>query len=232
MPSSSHTSNQIQYVSSFQELISTPFSGETNAICWTRNLIGDFSEIANKIELNENIMVLEQDELKALQLSEQGQLAREIILNDLQLLEAQGASPSLNVIKCYEKDDSNSFFSTDVYSFHVDRSPIPTNTFLCTYYGTSSEIIPNAQAIQKVLVPEIRDELKKKYYGTDEGFDSFLSEHFFDLHYQPKLYASPISLGIGNLWRLAVDHPESQVLPCIHRAPEEKNGQRRLLLIC
>lgn len=232
MPNSSHTSNQIQYVSSFQELISSPFSGETNAICWTRNLIGDFSEIANKITLNENIVVLEQDELKALQLSEKGQLAREIILNDLQLLEAQGASPSLNVIKCYEKDDSNSFFSTDVYSFHVDRSPIPTNTFLCTYYGTSSEIIPNSQAVQKVLVPEIRDELKKKYHGTDEGFDSFLSEHFFDLHYQPKLDARPISLGIGNLWRLAVDHPESQVLPCIHRAPEEKNGQPRLLLIC
>lgn len=232
MPSSSHTSNQIQYASSFQELISTPFSGETNAICWTRNLIGDFSEIANKITLNENIVILEQDELKALQLSEKGQLAREIILNDLQLLEAQGASPSLNVIKCYEKDDSNSFFSTDVYSFHVDRSPIPTNTFLCTYYGTSSEIIPNSQAVQKVLVPEIRDELKKIYHGTEEGFDSFLSEHFFDLHYQPKLDARPISLGIGNLWRLAVDHPESQVLPCIHRAPEEKNAQPRLLLIC
>ena len=232
MPNSSHTSNQIQYVSSFQELISSPFSGETNAICWTRNLIGDFSEIANKITLNENIVVLEQDELKALQLSEKGQLAREIILNDLQLLEAQGASPSLNVIKCYEKDDSNSFFSTDVYSFHVDRSPIPTNTFLCTYYGTSSEIIPNSQAVQKVLVPEIRDELKKKYHGTDEGFDSFLSEHFFDLHYQPKLDARPISLGIGNLWRLAVDHPESQVLPCIHREKKKKNGQPRLLLIC
>jgi hypothetical protein len=232
MPNSSHTINQIQYASSFQELISIPFSGEANAICWTRNLIGDFSEIANKIVLNENIVVLDQDELKELQLTEQGQLARDILLNDLHLLKAHGASPSLNIIKCYEKDDANSFFPTDVYSFHVDRSPIPTDTYLCTYYGASSDILPNSQAIKKVLLPEIRDELKKIYHGTEEGFESFLSEHFFDLHYQPKSDARSISLGIGNLWRLAVDHPQSQVLPCIHRAPEEKNGQRRLLMIC
>jgi hypothetical protein len=31
---------------------------------------------------------------------------------------------------------------------------------------------------------------------------------------------------------LAVDHPESQVPPCIHRAPKEKSGQNRLLMIC
>ncbi len=83
-----------------------------------------------------------------------------------------------------------------------------------------------------MLVPEIREELKKLYTGTDEGFESFLTEYFFDLHYQEKHNAVPISLGIGNLWRLAVDHPESQVLPCVHRAPKEKNGEIRLLLIC
>lgn len=228
MPNSSHTSNQIQYVSSFQELISSPFSGETNAICWTRNLIGDFSEIANKITLNENIVVLEQDELKALQLSEKGQLAREIILNDLQLLEAQGASPSLNVIKCYEKDDSNSFFSTDVYSFHVDRSPIPTATFLCTYFGAASDIVANENVQQKILVPEIREKLFELY----DGFDDFLKEYFFDLHYQLNPDAKPYNLGKGNLWKLAVDHPEQQVLPCVHRAPKENIGEYRLLLIC
>jgi hypothetical protein len=83
-----------------------------------------------------------------------------------------------------------------------------------------------------VLVPAIRDELKKLYGGADEGFESFLSEHFFDLHYRAKPKARPISLGPGNLWRLAVDHPESKVLPCIHRAPSEKTGQVRLLMIC
>ncbi|MGB0425252.1 MAG: hypothetical protein ACPGED_13055, partial [Flavobacteriales bacterium] len=129
-------------------------------------------------------------------------------------------------------DDSYPFFPTDVYSFHVDRSPVPTDTFLCTYYGESSELISNSESIQKVLVPEIRDELKKLYGGNDEGFESFLSEYFFDLHYQPEPGAQITQLGIGNLWKLAVDHPESQVLPCVHRAPLEKSGQKRLLLIC
>jgi len=228
----SHTANQIHCVTNFQDLVSTPFHGEINAICWSRKLIGDFSEIANKIELDGNIAALDQDELFELQLSEPGQLAREILLNDLKVLKAHGASPILNLIKCYERDDTYPFFPTDVYSFHVDRSPLPIDTFLCTYYGESSEILPNSQAIQKVLVPEIRDELKKIYRGADEGFESFLSEHFFDLHYLPKPEAHPISLGLGHLWRLAVDHPESQVLPCLHRAPKEKNGQNRLLMMC
>ncbi|MDX2360527.1 MAG: hypothetical protein QNK23_06955 [Crocinitomicaceae bacterium] len=224
--------NQIHCVTNFQDLVSTPFHGENNAICWTRNLTGDFSEIVEQVELNGNMAELGQEELRELQLSEQGQLAREILLNDLKVLKAHGASPILNLIKCYERDDTNPFFPTDVYSFHVDRSPIPTDTFLCTYHGESSEILPNSQAELKVLVPEIRDELKKLYGGADEGFESFLSEHFFDLHYQAKSKARPISLGLGHIWKLAIDHPESQVLPCVHRAPKEETGQNRLLLIC
>jgi hypothetical protein len=224
--------NQIHYVTNFQDLASAPFNGVINAICWARELIGDFSEILEKVELTGNITVIEQEELCELQLSEQGQLAREILLNDLKALEAHGVSPILNVINYYDQDDTYPFFPTDVYSFHVDRSPIPIDTFLCTYYGESSEILPNSQGKKKVLIPEIRDELKKLYHGSDEGFESFLSEHFFDLHYQAEPNARLISLGLGHLWRLAVDHPESQVPPCLHRAPKEKFGQNRLLLIC
>ena len=159
-------------------------------------------------------------------------MAREIILDDFKALKSHGAAPILNLIKCYNRDDAYPFFPTDVYSFHVDRSPIPTDTFLCTYYGDSSEIIPNAEAEQKVLIPEIRAELKKLYDGPDEGFENFLTEHFFDLHYQAKPDAHLISLGLGHLWRLAIDHPELQVPPCVHRAPIEKSGQTRLMLIC
>lgn len=229
LPGAEH---QIHNVTNFQDLVSTPFQGGMNAICWHRNLTGDFSEILNNVTLTEDIAVLEGEELGELQLSEQGQLAREILLNDLELLKAHGASPALNVIRCYEKDDANLFFSTDVYSFHADRSSVPTDTFLCTYYGEPSEILPNTQALQKILIPEIRTELQKKYRGPAEGFESFLMEHFLDLHYMAIPGARPVSLGNGHLWRLAIDHPGSQVLPCVHRAPVEKAGQPRLLMIC
>jgi hypothetical protein len=228
----SHVENQIRYVTNFQDLVSTAFQGDNNANCWTRDLVGDFSEIINRIELSGNIAEIDTEELLELELSEQGQLAREVLLNDMKVLKEQGASPILNLIKYYDRDDSYPFFPTDVYSFHVDRSPIATDTFLCTYYGASSEIVPNAEATQKVLVPEIRHELKKLYDGPDEGFESFLSEYFFDLHYQAQPNANIISLGVGHLWRLAVDHPGSEVLPCLHRAPKEKTGESRLLLIC
>jgi len=224
--------NQIHGVANFNDFVSTPFQREINAMYWSRNVIGDFAEIIKKAETQENITVLDEEELLQLELSEQGQLARDIILNDLELLKEYGASPTLNIIKYYERDEEHPFFPTDVYSFHVDRSPIPTNTILCTYYGASSDILPNSQAEQKIRVPEIREELKKQFKGTDEEFETYLIDNFFDLHYQAKPDAQIINLGIGNLWRLAVDHPDNPVLPCIHRAPKEKTGESRLLLIC
>lgn len=224
--------NQILEVSNFNELVATPFEGAINAICWTRTLQGDFKEIVDKASTSENITVLDPEELAALELSVQGQLARAVLLADFDLLKTHGAQPTLNIIRHYERDDANPFFPTDVYSFHADRSPVPTDTFLCTYYGTSSDIVPNAQATQKIVVPGIRDELKKLYNGPVEGFENFLKEHFFDLHYMAAPGAGIINLGIGNLWRLAIDHPESKVLPCIHRAPVERDGESRLLMIC
>jgi len=230
MINSDQTETQFEHVTNFHDLVSIPFHGEVNALCWKRELIGDFSEIVKKVETAENIVELDLKLLQELELSEQGNLAREILLEDMRLLKEHGASPVLNIIKNYEKDDF--FFPTDVYSYHVDRSPIPTNTYLCTYFGDASEIIPNSQVVQKVLVPEIRSELKKLHGGPEIDFEAFLTEYFFDLHYQARPEANPINLGVGNLWRLAVDHPESRVQPCVHRAPNETLGQSRLLLIC
>ncbi|WP_151716372.1 DUF1826 domain-containing protein [Acinetobacter sp. TUM15071] len=223
---------QIKTVSSFSELINSHFQGDMNALCWYRNLVGDFEEVVNKLELKENITEVSVENLLALQLSEKGGLARERILTDIQLLTDLGASPCLNLLKSYERDEDLDFISTDVYSYHVDRSPIETDTFLCTYYGPASDILAHDQVEQKILIPEIRDKLKKLYNGPDAEFETFLSEYFFDLHYQPKPDVNPVNLGVGHLWRLAVDHPTQQVPPCVHRAPAEKDGEYRLLLIC
>lgn len=225
-------SHQIAIVSTFKELVATDFKGVTNALCWHRNLEGDFAAIVDKLRLKENITEVKPKELLALQLSEKGKIARDIILNDLQLLTDFGASPTLNLLKCYERDDEFNFISTDVYSYHVDRSPVPTDTFLCTYHGQSSDIIANDQAEQKIRIPEIRRKLKELHDGPSEEFEAFLEDNYFDLHYQPQIDATPVNLGVGHLWRLAVDHPTQRVLPCIHRAPLEKDGEYRLLLIC
>lgn len=223
---------QIGIVSTFTELIDTDFKGEMNALCWYRNLEGDFKEIVSKLQLKENITEVTPKDLLALQLSVQGSIAREIILKDLQLLTNFGAAPVLNLLKCYERDDAFDFISTDVYSYHVDRSPIATDTFLCTYHGAASDIIANDDAQQNILIPEIRAQLKALHNDTATEFEDFLKEHYFDLHYQALPNVQPTNLGVGHLWRLAVDHPTQQVPPCIHRAPVEKDGEYRLLLIC
>ena len=224
--------NQILHVSDFKGLINTDFNGNTNAIGWLRKLEGDFAEIVGKVELNENIAQLDEDKLNDLELSRRGQMARAVLLDDLKRLRSHGTDPILNVIRSYDEDDSFPFFPTDVYSFHVDRATAPAATILCTYHGAASDILPNDEATQKVLVPQIRERLRELYDGPEKDFGAFLSEYFFDLHYQAHDDAQPINLGVGNMWRLAIDHPGCPVAPCIHRAPREKTGRKRLLLIC
>lgn len=226
------SNQQVIEVSSFSELINARFQGRMNAICWSRSLLGDFTEIVAKLELKANVTEVSIAELLALQLSVQGNIAREIILKDIQQLTDFGASPTLNLLKNYERDQELDFISTDVYSYHVDRSPIETDTFLCTYHGAASDLLPNDQVEQKILIPEIRNKLKELHDGPEDEFEAFLEDYFFDLHYHPKTDAIPVNLGLGHLWRLAVDHPTQQALPCVHRAPLEKHGEYRLLLIC
>jgi hypothetical protein len=222
----------ISFVSTFPDLVATDFRGRINALCWDRALKGDYQEIVQKLKLQDNLMIVQREDLMGLDLTEDGQMARSVILNDLKLLEEQGASPILNLIDHYESDDSVAGFPTDVYSFHIDRSPVPTDTYLCTYYGDVSELVSSDQVIQKIMVPELREQLKKLYQGPPEGFEDFLTENFFDLHYAPLPGAEIYQMQCGQLWKLAVDHPTSAVKPCVHRAPRERSGLRRLLLIC
>ena len=222
----------VAVVSTFDQLIHSDFRKGKNAICWYRNLTGDFAEVVSKLQLEDNLTEISLKTLKSLQLAEEGNKAREIIVKDFNLLIACGAGPSLNLIKNYQRDDELDFISTDVYSFHVDRSPVGSDTYLCTYYGVASEIVANDEAEQKILIPEIRRKLKAFYDGPEEEFETFLVENYFDLHYQARPNAQPLNIGLGHIWRLAVDHPEKEVLPCIHRAPVEKDGEYRLLMIC
>ena len=224
-------SDQVKLVSTFEELISTPYSGKINAIGLIRETDADFKEIANKIELVDTITEITLEDLNALNLSEKGILARNIIIEDFTNLLEFGAQPSLNLIKSYPEDQEFDFISTDVYSYHVDRSPVATDTFLCTYYGTVSDIIPNERAIQKINIPSVREKLIELYDGDETNFEDFLVENYFDMHYDPLENTTPYNLGLINLWKIAVDHPNQNVLPCVHRAPRELE-ELRLLLIC
>ena len=110
---------------------------------------------------------------------------------------------------------------------------MPADTYLCTYVGACSEGLPNEEAQRRVDVPETRAELLRIYGGRDDaGFQEYLADWFYDLHYVALPSAQPYRFGTGHLWRLAVDCPGSPVPPCIHRAPLTLPGMAaRLLLI-
>lgn len=105
------TNTIIQNVSSFEKLMAAPFQGRINAISWIRKLEGDFEEIINALECDENRSTVHPQKLMQMHLTEQGQLAPTIILNDLKMLEEQRAAPTLNVIHNYERDEDYPFFS-------------------------------------------------------------------------------------------------------------------------
>ena len=220
---------------SFAELVGTPFANGVNALCWPRILPGDFGEVVEKLGAGEEIVTIEEAQLAALQVSPAGRAALEILQEDLRRLREVERDPVLNCIHRYRRDEGAAPVRTDVFSWHVDSAPVEADTWLCTYYGSPSEGLPNEEAQRRVDIPEIRAELLK-FLGMDEDDDAFreaLREHHFDLHYAPLPQARPYSFGLGNLWRIAVDWPGSLVLPCIHRAPETLPGEPpRLLLIC
>lgn len=225
--------SRIQLVGSFEELLATPFKDGVNALCWKRDLRGDFGEVVRCLGVVEGIMPLDEDRLRTLALSAEGKRAVEVMLEDFRLLQAAGLSPTLDCIASYPRDEEPEVVPTDVYSFHADRAPVEADTYLCTYHGPSSEGLRQEQAKKRVDVPETRASLLELYGGQeDEGFQEFLMECCYDLHYEPASGAVPYSFGIGNLWRIALEWPGCPVPPCIHRAPETVPGQTpRLLLI-
>ena len=222
----------VRRVQSFDELVTTRFANGVNALCWERTLPGDFAEIAASIDSDDAIITLDEARLHSLSVSAAGRAAIGVLLADLQLLRDRNLDPVLNCINGYPRDEEAEVVPTDVFSFHADRAPVEAYTYLCTYHGPASEGLQNEDAQRRVDLPETRARLLKEYGGhDDDGFREFLADHCYDLHYAPKAGARPYSFGLGNLWRIAIEYPDSPVPPCVHRAPATRPGERRLLLI-
>lgn len=223
----------IKVVANFDELISTPFNNGINALCWQRNLQGDFNEVVESLGPGIDILTITDELLLKLNLSEGGSKAREVLLEDQKLLREFDLSPTLECVYEGRRDKSGGPIATDVFSFHADSADAMADTYLCSYTEAASEGMRNDQARRCVDVPEIRGKLLRQFGGKDdEEFEEYLSAHSYDLHYLPLPNAQPFSFGLGNLWRIAIEYPGCPVPPCIHRAPTTMAGQGpRLLLI-
>lgn len=225
---------RIRIVGSFDDLVNASFGPEVNAICWARQLPGNFDEIAALLQDEEDIVSLDEEAIETLRprLSAQGRIAADILLADRQLLQERGLLPSLECVPRYPRDDGNAV-PTDVYSFHADRAPVQADTYLCSYNESSSEGLDNASAQRRIDNPVTRQKLQDLFANKGGGsFEEFLRDNCYDLHYAPLPNAVRYSFGIGNMWRIAVEYPGSPVAPCIHRAPDTVDGRPpRLLLI-
>ena len=224
---------RIKLVTSFHELVTTPFADGVNALCWQRTLTGDFSEVVDHLNAGEGITTLNDALIRNLPVSPAGRAAIDILIEDQRLLRERDLDPVLNCINGYPRDENPGPVSTDVFSFHTDSAPVEADTYLCTYHGPSSEGLRNDEAVRRVDSPATRAELLALFGGEDDdGFREYLRENCCDLHYSSIAQARPFSFGLGNVWRIAVDWPGSPVPPCIHRAPETRPGDPpRLLLI-
>jgi hypothetical protein len=224
----------VRFVPDFAALISTPFSADINALCWRRRLPGDFAEIVAGLgDRSDPVFTLDADLLRGLDLSRAGRVAADTMLADFTLLCHHGLDPALNCVYGYPPDERGGPITTDVFSFHVDSAPCPTDTWLCTYHGPASEGLWHADARRLIDTPSTRTALRTFHNRADDAdFTEFLREQAYDLHYAALPPARPFTFGMGNLWRIATEHPGGVAPPCIHRAPTPAPGDPpRLLLI-
>ena len=233
MKSDSPDHPHVRYVKSIEELVSTPMSDGINALCWERLLEGDFAEVIRHLSAERGITTLDCEQLLALPVSAEGEKAIDFMLRDQEMLESYGLAPELDCINGYIGHENQGPMRTDVCSFHVDRATDVADTYLCTYAGASSIGVFNEDVIPRSQVPAVRAALLADFGGADDDdFLEYLTDHFYDLHYEPLPDARTYSFGVGHLWRIAIDYPGNPVPPCIHRAPDPIEGQPpRLILI-
>ena len=224
---------RIRLVGSFEELVQTRFENGINALCWQRDLPGDYEEITRLLQVGIGITTLDDDWVKSLPLSDAGRMAADTMLADLERLRSRDLDPVLDCVHGFLRDEAPGPVPTDVQSFHADSATVEADTYLCTYVGACSEGLRNDQCIRRVDVPETRAALLADFGGPDdESFLEYLADNCFDLHYAALPGAVPFAFGVSNLWRIATLYPGSPVPPCIHRAPaSEITEPKRLLLI-
>jgi hypothetical protein len=224
---------RVKIVSSFEELVTTRFSGIVNALCWPRTLTGNFEEVVQQLAAAEDIEALDEARLRSLPLSAGGKAAVDTLIADQRGLIELGLSPVLECIRRYPTEEEPGIVPIDVYSFHADSATTEADTFLCSYTESSSEAVLNEEAVRCIDIPETRARLLEQFGGPDdEGFREFLRDQCYDLHYEARPGAKRYTFGLGNFWRIAVDYPGNPVLPCVHRAPDTVPGRPpRLLLI-
>ncbi len=223
----------VRYVDSLEELVSTPMRDGVNALCLRRSLEGDFAEVIRHLNAERGITTLERDQLLTLPVSAAGKVAINFMLLDQEQLQEYGFSPEIDCVNGYIGHDEQGLMRTDVCSFHVDRATDVADTYLCTYAGASSIGVCREDVILRAQVPAVRKALLADFGGEDdEGFLDYLSENFYDLHYDALPGARTFHFGVGHLWRIAIDYPGNPVPPCIHRAPDPIEGDPpRLILI-
>ncbi|MFI5358092.1 MAG: hypothetical protein ACHQ4G_12230, partial [Opitutales bacterium] len=190
---------RVKVVGSFHELVTTRFDGGVNALCWPRQLPGDFDEVATQLGPLTEITPIDEDCLLSLRLSPVGAAARDILREDQRRLREAGLDPSLDAVPPLPCDPNAGPVSLDVQTFHVDSATAATDTWLCSYNEAASLGLRNDEARREVDIPAIRAQLLRLYGGADDaGFAAYLHERFFDLHYDPVPAARPFSFGLGN----------------------------------
>ena len=224
---------RVKRVASLDELLETRFADGINALCWPRQLEGDFDAVALAFGSVEGITSIDEDSLRELELSPAAAMARATLLKDQRLLNEAGLQPSLDLVPGYQPDFSSSPVPTDVCSYHVDSATGEADTILCSYNQACTEGLSNEGAIRRIDIAETRAKLLALYGGPDDAaFEAFCAGRCFDHHYLPRDGVAPYSFGIGNLWRIATRYPGCPVPPCIHRAPiTSPLSPPRLLLI-
>jgi hypothetical protein len=99
----------LRSVDSFAALAAVRFRAGVNAACWPRDLGGDFGQVVAALEAalpaaptaGDGVVSIDDAELAALSLDDDGALAVQAIQRDLRALASLGLEPELSLVRAY-----------------------------------------------------------------------------------------------------------------------------------